>query len=332
MLTFKGGGGLDSPHVDLIDNLDSVNAIRVSGSSKFSCSFNERGKAESIALLHDVGDIAYWDGSKIAFIPYIYWNSSLGTPIGVCFIPTSHAKVWGDGKARFLAVTGVNDDGSPANRNVQRRWDKNAADAGLTKYNRVPTWDNTIGGTIGIGGSGTISSDNFDIFTGAQNVVDKVTKFIVRGTYTRPYTVSPYATDGSFYSDYVRVISGYNNALSDFNGKSNTEAIVAALGDTGGEAAKACSLYCTVGTSAGDWYLPSCGELAYVLPRFNIIKSALTACSGVLLNTSTYFSSTESSCSSKMDRVYGVTTSNGTIGDGTGKSYAYDSRPVISLP
>ena len=42
-------------------------------------------------------------------------------------------------------------------------------------------------------------------------------------------------------------------------------------------AACCCSRYKTSGIGKGSWYLPACGELGYILPRFNEINIALAA-------------------------------------------------------
>ena len=61
-----------------------------------------------------------------------------------------------------------------------------------------------------------------------------------------------------------------------------------------------CSQYKTLGTSAGDWYLPACGELAFIIPDLKHIRARLAEISSVypedcmssLANT-TYWSASE---------------------------------------
>lgn len=85
-----------------------------------------------------------------------------------------------------------------------------------------------------------------------------------------------------------------SNALSDFNGKQQTDAIIATRGTKDYEnwkpssgktedypAASCCDMYHTVGTRQGDWYLPSCGELGYVIARMNLINEALNKIGGL---------------------------------------------------
>jgi len=74
--------------------------------------------------------------------------------------------------------------------------------------------------------------------------------------------------------------SSDTDAITDYNGKSNTAVIVAAHpNDTSSNnAAKYCNDYTTAGTSAGDWYLPAAGELySYVYGNFSAINTAMTA-------------------------------------------------------
>lgn len=40
-------------------------------------------------------------------------------------------------------------------------------------------------------------------------------------------------------------------------------------------AASCCDMFHTEGTSQGDWYLPACGELGYIMPPFNKINDAI---------------------------------------------------------
>lgn len=108
---------------------------------------------------------------------------------------------------------------------------------------------------------------------------------------------SPFNADGTFNTIYSATsYSGgsINNALSDFDGKSNTATLVA-LG-ANYKVSVACSRYSTEGTSAGDWYLPAMGELAYIMPRFKVIQNSLTKLGSKALalnDRGYYWSSTE---------------------------------------
>ena len=70
------------------------------------------------------------------------------------------------------------------------------------------------------------------------------------------------------------------DAFDDYNGKANTLAIVSAYPSdtTSNNAAKYCNSYSTAGTSAGQWYLPSAGELySYMYGNINIWRSNANA-------------------------------------------------------
>lgn len=101
---------------------------------------------------------------------------------------------------------------------------------------------------------------------------------------------SPYLTDGSRNPAYYQTSSpsSSSNALADFDGIGNTEKIIVKRGTkdynswTPGRtnspdypAASCCDMFHTEGTSQGDWYLPACGELGYIMPPFNKINEAI---------------------------------------------------------
>ena len=77
-------------------------------------------------------------------------------------------------------------------------------------------------------------------------------------------------------------------------------------------AASCCDMFYTEGTYQGDWYLPACGELGYIMPSFNKINDAIDkmhtaygSSVGVdLRNDNLYWSSTE--YSSKYARYVGA--------------------------
>ena len=134
-------------------------------------------------------------------------------------------------------------------------------------------------------------------------------------------------TNGSRNPGYYQTSSpsSSRNALADFDGIGNTEKIITQRGtedynswtpDSATEAdypaASCCDMFHTEGTQQGDWYLPACGELGYILPPFNKINDAIDkmrtvygSSVGVELDTDNgiYWSSTEYS-SAHARRVY----------------------------
>lgn len=236
------------------------------------------------------------------------WNSSLGTPVAVVVIPASHMS---DGKCRGMSLCNMSyvtpETGTlgVGNDNYQTygfglMWGVYGTDTSLTNYqslmfsdgqtsngNRFLPSDLWKGRTsIDIEGDDTYSMVTID------NAVDTETAWWSEigedgewdGTYEPPFVISPYASDGSRNA----LADTAGQALADINGKSNTNVLVnlSAIKDTYASgafenveenypAAFACNLFSTVGTSQGDWYLPSIGELAYLFVRENVINQSL---------------------------------------------------------
>ena len=80
-------------------------------------------------------------------------------------------------------------------------------------------------------------------------------------------------------------------ALSDFNGKANTEAIAAASSD----ARDMCTVLNTFNASDShnDWYVPACGQLALMYLNMTEINAALAKIGGTALAAEYYWSSSE---------------------------------------
>lgn len=139
-------------------------------------------------------------------------------------------------------------------------------------------------------------------------------------------TPSPYlGNDKTFNPEYSKELSG-NNAMSDFNGASNTEVLVGI--SAGYTAANAAHNY-NGGVDGTDiqWYLPAAGELGFLISRFNAINAAITAVGGVAVSGSDYFwSSSEHST----NYAYRVGTNDGYIGQ-YGKYYTTYVRPFAII-
>ena len=246
------------------------------------------------------GDIVYYKDGSLKTVKYTDWKTDLGTPIGVITIPEGFAP---DGKARMVALSGQ----------TNTTWGGYGTDTSLTNYNRVPTTDNAGSTSTGSHSKGYLPSDNF---TGATSYVDSVAKY----SQTSNLIPSPYAGDAP-NPEYYKTISGYNNALSDFSGKANTELLVGL--ETDYPAANACWTY-SDGISNTKWYLPAMGELGYMMPRFNEINAGLAKVNAVQLRSSNdYWSSSEYSS----DYAYSVYTYDGNVSGSIGKRNTYYARP-----
>ena len=240
----------------------------------------------------------------------------MGTPVGVLVIPEGFAP---DGKARMMSLKWVNDLGAEAQSPVNIAWRRgDNMDTSLTNHNRVPTTDNAGSTTTGSNYYGYLPSDQY---TGATSYVDPTAKY--RDTSYTPYIPSPYLGDKPNPA-YYAPISGYNNALADFDGKGNTDVLST---DGSHNAAFGARNYHVAGAEEIEWYLPAAGELGYVFPRFNKIQAALTKVSASQLYSSgSWWSSTEFSNSS----AYRMDMSNGSI-DYYGKFNNYFVRPFAML-
>jgi len=225
--------------------------------------------------LPPIPDIVYYDGSALKTIHPSQYKTDLGTAVGVIVIPEGMLP---DGKARFIALQNATSS--------YVTWGGYGTDTSLTNYTRVPTTDNAGSTTTGSNNYGYLPSDDSVNFTGATSYVDPKTKY---GNYT-PYIPSPYLADGSLNPAYCEAISGYNNALSDFNGKSNTDVLVG-LG-TAYTAANAAKNYTVDGIDI-DWYLPACGELGFLVPRFAAINESIAIAGGVAVPRYAFWSSSE---------------------------------------
>ena len=250
---------------------------------------------------------------------YLYEDGSFGkkdatkTAIGVCVIPGG---VLPDGKARFMSLKGMtltspNEGGS----DTYIYWGGYESDIpSLTNFQTVVTGDTTAKGTSSYG------------------YVPK------NGSYlSTPHIPSP-----------IYYFSAYSStgATSDLDGKANTEKILAVdnaastawqtaesitnddYTATVHPAAQCCWRFNPGSTNQGDWYLPSIGELAFIMPNFNDLQTAISDVSGVQLDDNDfYLSSTEYD---EYD-AWRVNTSSGYMSNGGDKDVEYYVRAFLAL-
>lgn len=249
------------------------------------------------------GDIVYYVNGGLKTVSYNDWKTDLGTPVGVITIPSGFAP---DGKARMVALSGQ----------TSQLWCPYSAqtDTSLTNYIKVPTTDNAGSTSSGSNSYGCLPSDKF---TSATSYVDSVAKYFVTASNLIP---SPYSGDAP-NPEYYKEISG-NNALSDFSGLENTKTLVE-LDSANYQAANYCWTY-SDGVSTTQWYLPACGELGYMIARFNDIQAGLAAVSAVQLGSSIYYWSS-SECSS--GNAYYVRTRDGDVMYNSKEISSYYARP-----
>lgn len=241
-----------------------------------------------------------------------YFPADKYAPIGIVVVPGTH-NVYGDGSCGVMSLKPMNCN-TPSTGGTSEQsmyWGENGTDiSALFNLDQVPTGNTSNGIPTSQTSYAYLPSDKF---SGTQCAHDTDAFY-----YSSSYIPSPYLTDGSRNPGYYQTSSpsSSSNALADFDGIGNTEKIITQRGTkdynswTPGRtteadypAASCCDMFHTEGTSQGDWYLPICGELGYIMPPFNKINDAIgkmrTAYGssvGVELNTNNYYwSSTESS-------------------------------------
>ena len=268
------------------------------------------------------GDIVVWDGEQKRVVAQEgFFLSHKYTPIGVVVIPASHMY---DGRARMMATRWMSCD-DPENGSLTASkmvWGTTTDLTGLTNFTQVPVIarydDDDQGGVTALTDPQAIYTANTYAFlpsnnpswTGETNPEDPGTRWRSSGTYLKQnesgetvvnaynfYAPSPYAVDGTpnpLYRATAYSGGSLNNALSYFDGRHQTDVILAERGAKDYDswkptnnvpedfpAASCCDMYHTVGTSQGDWYLPSQAEMGYIVARLNDINNAMTKVNGM---------------------------------------------------
>lgn len=122
----------------------------------------------------------------------------------------------------------------------------------------------------------------------------------------------------------VTTTTSSSSAQSDYKGKSNSAAAIAALGSDA-EAANACKRNTFLNGDTG--YLPSAGQMQAIQQNKTAIGNLLTAMGGRALSTGYYWTSTQYN-SSNAWRIYMF---NGTLSN-IAKSTLHSIRPIIDYP
>lgn len=288
------------------------------------------------------GDIAFYDNTddKIVLVHNEDINTDTYptdryTPIGVVVIPNSH-DVYGDGSCGVMSLKLMHCEtpSQGTTLNAGMCW-------GLSETN-IPTLTDLTEAPI-VGSNSDAGDENGTVIGEHEYPYLPSTKFdnircshdtdtwyrLANSSY---YSPSPYLTDGSRNPGYYQTTSpsSTSNCLADFDGIGNTDKIIAQRGtkdytswkptsdvEADYPAASCCDMFYTNGTKQGDWYLPACGELGYIMPPFIKINNTITniiimyeSSVGIDINYQSYlFSSTEDD----VTRARGIGLINGGI-------------------
>ena len=207
-------------------------------------------------------------------------------------VPGIH-DVYGDGSCGVMSLKEMTcdspDSGSTSPKTIH--WGGDGDDISLPSLDRVPTGNTSNGIPNGQTGQDDFAYLPSDQFSDRQCAHD-TDAYYFGSSYLTPIP-SPYLTDGSRNPGYYQTSSpsSTSNALADFDGIGNSQVLwdlatsqsdwKTASSITNDDrsgyypAACCCWRYHTEGTSQGDWYLPACGELGYIMPPFNKINDAI---------------------------------------------------------
>ena len=204
-------------------------------------------------LYDSVGDIVYHDGTKLNSIPYTEWEDSLGTPIGIIVIPSGLL-----GDARIIAL-----------EEAMCQWDPDSQfyNWGLvirtSDDNLYGSWDDPV----------YLPSDHFD---DCENPCDPTTHYHSDSECDKSKQAPPIYSDGRLFYPFTKY--NFSGAWATYK-----EEALALLNS----AADYCRNFEVEGVK--DWYLPTCGELAFCLYHMDTINKALAAVKGYGLEEHEYW-------------------------------------------
>lgn len=223
-----------------------------------------------------------------------YWMILRYVPIGVVVVPTKYTP---DGSTRIMSLVNMScktpETGSYAATATQgdnaMYWGGNGVDIpGLKNITQVNRVDPTTGKFASVSSWMRIPSE----CSGMTGLTDPVSGYKYWSTDTNEGAFGPYPILAN--GEKAPLYYASEMATNDFNGKENTDAIIAAATDTFWKTASTitnsydagnyppafcCRRFKTAGTNAGDWYLPAEGELAFYSARYDTITNTLNTIS-----------------------------------------------------
>ena len=285
------------------------------------------------------------------------------TCIGICVIPKDFLP---DGKARIMSLKEMdyNNIESGSLQHIPMYWGSNK-ETSLTYFNKVTIVVQEATGSY----EGTNVSYNDRAYS-EKDAFGFLPSDISYNDFEYEDWDGEYVNDGDKYTTWHKDVYNYlfmpspymkvngkevlcpqynTNATSDFDGKEHTiilknlfkKARYEFEGNYGYykdsinyrscyPPAMCCSGYKTEGTKVGDWYLPSIGELGFVIARLYEIKESILALGSEkaleLDENGRYWSSTEYSSESSLTLKMG----NGSV-DYFKKNYEYNVRAFLKV-
>lgn len=288
-----------------------------------------------------VGDIVLTNKIIVSPDNWDKVNKNIYEPIGIVCIPASHME---DGKLRIVSLDFM-DYNNPETGSVNGNymvWGASGAIPNLNYYTQVPNLFENNQLTDEIQKTSELLRIPSDNFINRESNYKNAKYYNSESDSTYLGAPYPYLNDESINPQYratsytipgTTTVSVISNPLSDFNGEYNTNQIMQLCtvdtlinsSNTGNyPAAQCCSLY-----NKGNlkWYLPSCGELGYI-----IAKQASIQISRNLFNyspklSSYYFWSSTLYSSTNARNVYGF---NGNVSINS-RSTQYTSYRVLAV-
>ena len=256
------------------------------------------------------------------------------TVVGIVVAPKEH---FNDGKMRVISLynmdSGTTTTHTGITSNVRIEWSTSNIDiTGITNIDSLAliNANNTIKGNSY---QGCFPSDAFtnDYIQDIDGV-----SYAYWGKYSTTsigFLPSPFLADG-ISKNPIYTDNSVTNALAYIgDGITNTDAIIDEWYASGGTtvdgirvssgcpAASACRLYCP-NFHNGEWYLPTIGELGYVMANFNVINEKIVAAGGIAVASDVYRSSTEQD----YFRVWDISVSTGVVNTSNGSKQT--KRPI----
>lgn len=226
-----------------------------------------------------VGDIVYFNGTKIKTIEPNLYNVNLGYPLGVIAIPPDMLP---DGKARYCTIY----------CGQVSQWGPSDVDTPLQNHEWFPVFNEYYPDGIGLSGGAYLPSDYYNGTRSADDPKAFYNEYPY-GEFGPCICPSPYLGD-DYTLNPKYITENFSNVFTDLDGLSNTRTLIG-LGNEYQAAHLANSA-----SNDSDWmkgdidylngkglinynsdllnietYLPSVGELGFVVARYKRIKQSM---------------------------------------------------------